>query len=157
MLFLIQNFKETTECGLHVEDDESYPIQIPQFPNDDIIETPEYNNYRFNPVIENIEEDVSNEDLTFPRSEIPSNYFNTHFLSSQQSDNNISIPSISSLGGALQKGTRANLFYNEPNSEKYFGNSNKFIEVLKQRFQFWLKCGRCRKTYGSLPFELTTN
>lgn len=139
MLFLTQNFKETAECGLHVEEDENHPIQIPQFPNDDIVEAPEYNDYHFNPVIENTEEDVHNEFCTFPRSEIPSDYFNTYVVSSQQLDNDIFIPSTSSFGSVVQKETTNNLPHQEPISENYFGNADTFTEVFFYYITLYLK------------------
>jgi hypothetical protein len=91
--------------------DENGPMQIPQFSNNDTSETREYH---FNPVIENTEEDLYNEDFT--RSEIPS----TQFLSSQQLDNSIFRPFTSSFGGVLQKETRAKLPFHE--SDNYCGN-----------------------------------
>jgi hypothetical protein len=139
MLFLTQNFKETAECGLHVEEDENHPIQIPQFPNDDIVEAPEYNDYHFNPVIENTEEDVHNEFCTFPRSEIPSDYFNTYVVSSQQLDNDMFIPSTSSFGSVVQKETTNNLPHQEPISENYFGNADTFTEVFFYYITLYLK------------------
>ena len=115
---ILKNFKETTECGLYVEENGSYSTQMPQFLNNDTDETTEYH---FNPVIENTEEDLYNEDFTRPG--IPS----THFLSSQQLDDGISIPFTSSFSGLLQKETRANLPHNEPN--KYCGNFKTFSET----------------------------
>ena len=119
MFSLIQNFKETTECGLHLEENESYSTQLPRFLHNNPAETTEYH---FNPVIENTEEDLYNEDFT--RQGMPS----THFLSSQQLDNGISVLFTSSFGGLLQKETRENLPHHEP--DNYCGNFKTFNQVL---------------------------
>lgn len=108
---------------------------MPQFPDDDIVGESEYNNYHFNPVIENREENVYNEDCSFQRLEIPSN-------NSQQFKNEISIPPTSSFGDVFQKETTKNFLQcDQPISDNCFGKSNNFTQVLIQQFKYQMKLG----------------
>lgn len=111
---------------MHVEEDESYPIQIPQFPDDHIVDESEYNNYHFNPVIENWDEDAYNEDCTFQRFKIP-------LGNSQQFEKGIFIPHTSSFGDVRHKTSKKNFLQcDQPISNDYFGKSENFTQVRIQ-------------------------
>ena len=114
---------------MHVEEDENCPIQIPQFPDDGNVDESEYNNYHFNPVIEN-REDVYNEDCLFQRLEIPSNNY-------QQFEYDISIASTSSFGDVFQKKTKKSFLQcDQPISNNCLGKSNNVAQVLIQQLKF---------------------
>lgn len=122
--FFTQSFKETTECGLHVNQDESYAIQPSQFPNDDSVDALESNNYHFKPVIENIQEDVDDEFSSFPRTEMRSNYLNEHFPSAQQLENESAMRPVYSYDDIRQPSTWKNSMHSHAISEDYFENTN---------------------------------
>lgn len=94
---------------MHVEE-ESNQIQIPQFPHNETFESA---NYRFNPVIENTEDDLYTEDSAFELTDIPSNFFITNLSHCQLDDTQDAL-----------------LWRTRNDHQDHLGNSNTYTEVF---------------------------